>query len=68
MNVCADKNRCAWPRSHRGDRFERFRTSKQTGRNPPKADIQAVMQLMLPNRQERSTGQILAHDNVRCRH
>jgi hypothetical protein len=35
MNVCADKNRCAWPRSHRGDRFERFPTSKQTGRNPP---------------------------------
>jgi hypothetical protein len=35
MNVCADKNRCAWPCSHRGDRFERFRTSKQTGRNPP---------------------------------
>ena len=35
MNVCADKNRCAWPRSHRGDRFERFRNSKQTGRNPP---------------------------------
>jgi hypothetical protein len=34
MNVCADKNRGAWPRSHRGDRFERFRTSKQTGRNP----------------------------------
>ena len=23
-DVCADKNRCAWPRSHRGDRFERF--------------------------------------------
>jgi hypothetical protein len=22
----SDKNRCAWPRSHRGDRFERFRT------------------------------------------
>ena len=37
MNVCADKNRCAWPRSHRVDRFERFRTSKQTGRNPPQA-------------------------------
>ena len=37
MNVCADKNRCALPRSHCGDRFERFRTSKQTGRNPPKA-------------------------------
>jgi hypothetical protein len=31
------QNRCAWPRSHRGDRFERFRTSKQTGRNPPQA-------------------------------
>ena len=40
MNVCADKNRCAWPRSHRGDRFERFRTSKQTGRNPPFADLE----------------------------
>jgi hypothetical protein len=39
MNVCADKNRCAWPRSHRGDRFERFRTSKQTGRNQPTADL-----------------------------
>jgi hypothetical protein len=22
-----DENRCAWPRSHRGDRFERFRTT-----------------------------------------
>jgi hypothetical protein len=40
MNVCADRNRGAWPRSHRGDRFERFRTSKQTGRNPPIAEIQ----------------------------
>jgi hypothetical protein len=42
MNVCADKNRCAWPRSHRGDRFERFRTSKQTGRNPPQAAIASL--------------------------
>jgi hypothetical protein len=30
MNVCADQNRCAWLRSHRGDGFERFRSSKQT--------------------------------------
>ena len=29
------QNRCAWPRSHRGDRFECFRASKQAGRNPP---------------------------------
>ena len=31
------QDRCAWPRSLRGGRFERFRTSKQTGRNHPKA-------------------------------
>ena len=36
-SVCADKNRSPWPRSHRGDRLERFRTSKQTSRDPPVA-------------------------------
>ena len=39
MNVCADKNHCVWPRSHQRDCIERFRTSKQTARDPPKPII-----------------------------
>ena len=46
--MCRRKNRCAWPRSHRGDRFERLRTLKQTGRNPPTAVHRGVTDA-LPN-------------------